>query len=513
MLPLTRLALVLAAGVALMLPGQALASGTLLTSFQDDKELLYSPPSHVLQQLELLKSLGVDQIKANLTWALVAPDPNSKRRPSFNAADPTAYPNSGWFRYDYLAYQAHQLGMSVYFEIVPQVPRWAVSRRGKIRLGLPPDPTDFEQFVQAVGTRYSGAAEFSPIPRVTTWAIWNEPNWYAWLDPFYGRLPNGQGEFLQPPLYRMILNAGWSGLKASGHTPATDTILIGETANAGPQSPTAFIRSLYCVDARNRMLRGAAAAQVGCPTSPSRSGFTTRNPALFQASGYAHHPWSFNVAPNRNVPNWFTPHNLGALERLLNGILKSYGTEPAGGFPLYMTEFGYESNPPNPLVRNSLAQQAVWLNEAEYEMWALPFVNSFSQFQLVDSGPNTMYKPGQFLYWHDSIDSGLEFQNDKPKPALQTFRLPIWLPAARHGGHVFVWGQLRPADRSQPQTATLEFAAHGSQNFVNLAPLQTTSSEGFVTTSVAIPSAGFVRIAWQDASTGTTYYSRSVYVS
>jgi hypothetical protein len=76
-------------------------------------------------------------------------------------------------------------------------------------------------------------------------------------------------------MYRRLVNAGWVGLRASGH--AHDTILIGELAARGmhhgpkavPQGwpgdygetkPLPFIRTLYCVNGENRPLTSNAIA-------------------------------------------------------------------------------------------------------------------------------------------------------------------------------------------------------------------------------------------------------------
>jgi hypothetical protein len=205
-------------------------------------------------------------------------------------------------------------------------------------------------------------------------------------------------------------------------------------------------------------------------------------------------------------------YNIGSLERELNGIFSTYGALTGGGqIPMYLTEFGYESNPPNPYVKNSTAQQAAWINQAEYMAWTMPYVRSINQFELIDSRPRTQYPRGSKSYW-GSFMTGLEFVGGKPKPALDAFRLPLWLPNAHHGGNVTVWGQLRPADHTQPQFAVIEFAPGRSQSFQVVTVVETLSPEGFFLAHMALPSAGVVRVAWL-APSGSVYYSRSAPVS
>jgi hypothetical protein len=509
-LRLARFAIAAAAALTLALPAPALASSTLQSSMLDDSQLIYASPNHVLNEMRQIKALGVDQVKVSVVWNLIAPNSMSASRPAFNATDPGAYPLGVWTRYDRVVQDAQQLGLQVYFMIVPPAPLWAIPRGEPLGQGEPlghaPNPSDFGQFVQALGERYSGSYE--GLPRVTFWGIWNEPDISAWLNPWHRG-----SEYLEPLLYRGLLNAAWNGLQASGHTPATDTILIGELANSGSLSTLQFVRALYCVGSNLRPLSGGAAAHFGCPASGSSAAFVAANPLLFGTGGFAHHPYSFNEPPNRpySLSNWITMHNLSLLERELDGIFSGYGKLPSGGVPLYLTEFGYESNPPNPFVLNSTAQQAAWINESEYMAWRYPYVRSLNQFELIDSPPRKGTKPGSKAYW-STFQTGLEFASGRPKPALAAFRLPIWLPFAHHGSSVSIWGQLRPADHTQPQYGVIQFAPAGSRSFQTLDVLQTLNPEGFFLIQVAIPSSGSVRLAWLSPG-GVVYYSRSVAVS
>ena len=91
-------------------------------------------------------------------------------------------------------------------------------------------------------------------------------------------------------------------------------------------------------------------------------------------------------------------------------------------------------------------------------------------------------------------------------------QMPIWLPTPRHGPSVAVWGQLRPADHTTTQTASLQFLPTGASVLQQLGDTQTSSPEGFLFTHVSIPSAGAVRLAWS-APDGSTLYSRAAPVS
>jgi hypothetical protein len=179
--------------------------------------------------------------------------------------------------------------------------------------------------------------------------------------------------------------------------------------------------------------------------------------------------------------------------------------------PLYLTEWGFKTNPPNPYVKTSQAQQAAWINEGEYMTWKQPFIHGLNQFLLVDSPPKHGARTGSVLYW-STFQTGLENMNASPKPSLSAFRVPIWLPVARHGAHVTVWGQLRPANHSTTQYGVIEFQRHGSSKWKELTQVQTDNPEGYLLNHVSVPSAGLVRLGWLDPN-GSVYYSRPVPVS
>ena len=513
----------------------------------DDDQLIYVSQQHMTQTLQQVASLGVDVVKVSVVWQLIAPDPYSSQRPHFDATDPAAYPRGAWNRYDELVETAQRLGMKVYFLLIGPAPDWAIPKhliKGQgPSLGNAPNPSDYRDFVEAVGRRYSGAyvsptaasdpppvlpglggltvpgltpqpqpaAAPQPLPRVDYWGIWNEPNERSWLNPWYRRLPHHGRAYIQPEEYRGLVDAAWSGLSASDHS--SDTVMIGETANRGVLTPVQFLRGLYCVGNNLRPLRGRAATNVGCPSSGSPAAFLSAHPGLFESAGYAHHPYAFDVPPNRPYPirSFVTLDNLPWFERLLNRIFSAYGVHPAAGVPIYLTEWGYKTNPPNPYVKTTEAEQAAWLNQGEYMTWRYPFVRSLTQFLLVDSPPKPGERRGTPLYW-STFQTGLELQSGRPKPSLTAFRIPVWVPSARHGGSVAVWGELRPADHATTQTASIEFMPAGSSRWTELAEVQTDSPEGFLYNHVAIPSAGQLRIAWP-APNGAVYYSRAVAIS
>ena len=527
------------------LPSPARASVTQQSILMDDNQLIYSSPEHVAHVLSQLASLGVDRVKVSVVWSLVAPDATSSTKPKFDATDPRAYPQGAWDRYDNLVRLAQASGLKTYFQFTPSVPTWAIDRSLPTGQGLPlgqaPNPREFEQFVEAVGRRYNGTFQAqipsteppappsllgsltlstaerratepgSPIPLVDYWSVWNEPNFPSWLNPWYRTQRGRKRQLTQPMIYRNLVDAAWQGLSSTGHT--SDTFLLGETANFGNVLPIPFIEDLYCLSARFRPLTGRSATAVGCPSAGNRAAFRAENPGLFAITGYAHHPYAFDQAPDRPYPmaGWLTLQNIGVLERLLTHVFASYQVPRPGGIPLYLSEWGYKTNPPNPYVKTSLSQQAMWLDQGEYMTWKIGYVRALAQFLLVDDGPRTSEPVGSRLYWH-TFQTGLETMNGSPKPSLAAFRVPIWLPSPRRGRRVVIWGQLRPADHSVLQYGLIQFRALHEREWGTIRVVQTSSPEGFVLAHVPIPAAGSVRLGWLNPRSSTVAYSRAVTV-
>ncbi len=532
---------------ALVLVGVALAivvatsSGTTTTApvrgrwvgsmFQDDNHLEYASTATVTRTLNTLKSLGVNQIRATVKWELIAPDPTSRTVPvGFKAIYPADYSPAAWAPYDRLVELARTRGIRVNFDVTAPGPLWANAT------GAPAtkyadhwyiSSTDFGQFVQALGKRYSGhytpPGGTAPLPRVSYWSIWNEPNQPGWLSPQW-RSSAGGSTMEAPVLYRAYADAAFRALEATGHRPATDTILVGELAPEGcvaevpciyprtdwPIPPISFLRALYCVGPTYQPLTAGAAAALGCPQSGDPASFVAANPALFQASGFAHHPYSFFLAPNvAMATRSFAPlSNLSRLEDALDSTFAAYHV--ARRLPIYLTEYGYETNPPNPYRGVSLANQALYLNEAQYLAWRDPRVATLSQFLLYDSPPDSIYPKGSFSYWK-TFQTGLLYANGKPKPSFFAYRLPIFLPdpVLRPGHPVLVWALLRTAPPGSSQRVQIQWRPSSGSAFRTLDTVST-HSEG-VTALVKVPGPGSVRVQWHSPA-GLTQYSRNASV-
>ena len=512
--------LIIAALVLAAIPSSALASATQESMFQDDPMLVYGTDQQVNTTLDTLKAFGVDRLRIGVYWSIVAPANDQTVRPVFDATDPAAYPQNLWAPYDRIVQAAAAHGIAVNFNLTSPIPRWAATATPSDRKDLQdtygPIPEEFGKFVKAVGTRYSGT--YQGLPRVSYWSIWNEPNQGGWLTPQWSPDPRNDKLFVEssPSIYRNLLAQAWDNLAASGH--GADTILIGETAPQGvkdfgvsrPLSPLRFIRRLYCVDDNNNLLKGDEATVRGCPADPAA--FVAANPALFHATGYAHHPYALLSPPGRRSrnPDDVAMADLPALSRELKRIYARYGqkTQTSRGVPLYLTEYGYQTKP-DPFVV-SFAQQAAFMNQAEYIAYRNPNVRSMSQFLLIDDAPVAGVDPKKDpqLYWR-TFQSGLKLLSGKRKPSYNAYGTPLVLKAqrVRRGRAVGVFGMLRGAGPDATVSARVQFRSKGGKRWRTLRTVRARGERNFLNTRVVPPRSGSLRLRWRNGK--TTLVSRA----
>ena len=513
--------------LALAAPAAA-ASTSQESMFQDDARLVYGQPAEVDETLDTLRSLGVDRIRVSVFWRLVAPSGDSQAKPAFDATDPAAYPADRWERYDRVVRAAQARGIAVNLNLTTPAPLWATgdpaSGRRDIEETYDPSPEEFGRFALAVGRRYSGTYSpggAPPLPRVDWWSIMNEPNQAGWLTPQWRADPRQGGRLVEsaPRIYRNLVDSIYLGLSLSGHQG--DTILIGELAPKGLSvkgetrsiKALRFVRLLYCVDRSLRVLRGAAAEAQGCPASGDPADVLAAHPALFAATGFAHHPYALLDPPDRRSKDrdFVTIADLSRLTGTLDRIFRRYGRSRRGGVPLYLTEYGYQTNPPDRFSGFSWRLQAQFLNHGEFLAYRNRSVKVVTQFLLVDDAPTAGLPPSDPNYW-GTFQTGLITQDGVRKPSFAAYRLPIHVTPStvRKGGRVRVWGLVRPAATGTRARVHVQLRRRGSRAFRRVASVRT-NARGFVDTRLRLRSSGHLRLTWRSPS-GAVLASRAAAV-
>jgi len=468
--PMSRLRRILFATVLLtcLAPPVAQAATDQVSIIMDDDQLLYRGDRTASRTLVTARSLGAEAVRVTVLWRVVGEGANLSnreierlksdklrdraraQRKRFKPAEPRTYPTRNWDRYDNLVKTAAGLGMRVYFTVTGPGPSYAhriapPSQRANAGT-YRPYPSRFRSFVRAVGRRYSGAYRDEngirrPLPRVTLWSIWNEPNQPGWLSPQWERV-DGQVVPTSPAIFRELFQAGRQGLELSGH--GGDRILLGETAplgspKRGPRNgirPVPFLRELVCVAPNGTPYTGPDAARRKCDD------FAKAGP--LRATGYAHHPYTKKGAPTvrPSVPDEITIANVGSLGVLLDTLSAQSGGKIPSSLPILLTEFGYESNPPDPRNGIPLLRQAQFNQLAEFLSYNNPRVTATTQFLIRDADPLKQYPKGSRLYWF-TYQSGLYNSKGRAKPAAFAYTFPLVTYNPGIPGQTGFWGQLR----------------------------------------------------------------------
>lgn len=461
---------------------------------QDDQRLLRSGSAVRESTLDEMAALGVTTVRAFVYWRDVAPDPTATVDPVFDATNPNAYPTGAFEPFDALVRSAYARGIDVILTPTAPLPSWASQCSGSqtVRRSCKPDVAAFQAFVTALGLRYDGAhrdANSVLVPRVTSWAVWNEPNVAAWMTPQYRKVGSRTVPF-SPARYRRLLQAAVAALGATGH--GGDRILGGETAPIGhttaplsrrPVATAEFLRDLFCLSPSNGRLTGTAARDQGCSGD-----------LALGISGVAHHPYARGgsrgpLTPPR--PDEITIASPGRLTAIVDAAARLGRLRTK--LPIFYTEYGIQSSPPDKSLGVPLTTQAAELNHADYMAYTQGRVGSVAQYLLQDDRPVAGFQ------------TGLRFANGRAKPSLAAYAFPIWV--VRSGIYVRVFGQVRPASRRRGgERISIHVRPNGTKVFQTYATV-TTNLRGYIFVKLR-SKAGTWRLYWQPSTGGPARLSR-----
>ncbi|MCW3065710.1 MAG: hypothetical protein JWN32_2882 [Solirubrobacterales bacterium] len=521
----------LLACAATVAPTAARGYTPVATVIQDDAILLHSDDAGVKAALAQIKSLGIDRVRITAGWSVIAPQPDSPTPPHFDATDPGAYPTGNWANLDRAVRLADAAGLKTMIDIAFWAPRWATrddpSTPDRPRTDI--DARQYARFAQAVARRYSGtyipptpaAGQATPppepgsagdllqtllgrssrpaaapapapaqsrLPAVDIFTIWNEPNHPGFVLPQWAQV-DGRRVPRSPDIYRAMVRAAYPAIKA---VAPTAKVLIGGTSSYGSSTPgrggippLLFLRRLACVDDRLRPI-------------------TTGDCANFKplpGDGWSHHPYSLRTLPSAtprdrdDAPVANTPR----LARLLRRLVAAGRVAP-GVANLYMTEYGYETNPPDPKALFSPQEQPRLLAWAESIATRTPQVVMWPQFLLRDRpGDPAGPRMRPFGDWQ----TGLFYADGSQKPVVADFRTPTFARCVRTGRRrvVEIWGRVRGEDRRETATVESRLAGPtGHGGWVTQASMATPRrrTRGAARTIVALPGAAIRRyVAWR----------------
>jgi hypothetical protein len=295
----------------------------MLAGLYDPAQPLVAPET----TFALYDQLHVQVMRMDLSWAGIA-----SQRPQ-NAADPSD-PAYDWEQYDQLVLDAHKHQIAVVFTIYG-TPAWA--NGGKKPNRAPTRMLSLRLFANAAAKRYSGTfqrGDGTVLPAVRKWLAWNEPNNPVFLRPQWVR-SGGRNIPVAAKAYAQICTAVWQGVHATG---LQETVGCGETDPRG-----------------NNRLRGNRPSIAPLTFLAALKRFGLRH---FDV--YTHHPYygSPHESPS-TPPRSKTAVTLGNIDTLIKLLTHLYGRKS-----LWITEYGYQTNPPDRLFGVSWAKQARYLTQA-----------------------------------------------------------------------------------------------------------------------------------------------------
>jgi hypothetical protein len=304
----------------------------MLVGVFDDAQFLYGNPTTSFKQLA---SLHAQVLRLSLHWG--GPFAVARRRPA-DAEDP-ADPAYDWTLYDRAVQYANQYGTKVVFSILG-TPSWA--NAGKTPNVPPTNPADLRKFAFAAATRYSGTylgSDGRTLAPVRLWLAWNEPNNPIFLTPQYRKVA-GKWEIASGAAYAKICKAIYDGVHA--------TFLAGEKVGCGVTGP--------------RGNNNPNSVRPSVSPLPFLRSLKKAAPTL-KFDAYAHHPYygQRSEEPDKEPPrglrgNPATAITLGNIGSLVTTLTQLYGPRR-----VWITEYGYQTNPPDKIFGVTWAQQAQYL--------------------------------------------------------------------------------------------------------------------------------------------------------
>src|SRR4051794_25255168 len=275
-------------------------------------------------------------------------------------------------------------------------------------------------------------------PWVKRWLIWNEPNQRRWLQP------------TDPAVYtRVLLNPAYAAIHKARPGALVGGGVTAPRASTGGVSPVAWINGM-----------AAAGAKL---------------------DAYAHNPYSLNrtETPATGGCDHCDTLTMATVERLVSLVGTAFGP----GKRVWLTEFGYQTNPPDPYLGVSWVKQALYIGQAALRAFEAPRVDMLIQF-LIQDEPEL-----------DRWQSGVLTAAGKRKPSYDALAL-AFSERSRVGRKTTLWGQIRPG--SGARRYRLEQLRNGT--WTTVLGTKSTSRAGYFTRVVSAGEGSQFRVV--DAATG-----------
>jgi hypothetical protein len=336
----------------------------------------------------------------------------AKRKPA-RPTDPND-PAYDWSQFDPILDGLHARGIMPVLTLYGS-PTWANGRRAPNHL-----PTSgFGTFAYAASKHY---------PWVRLWTIWNEPNTRVFSVP------------VSPRLYtQRLLNTGYVWLHKANRANVVAGGVTSPRRTPSGMSPISFMEGMHAAHAR--------------------------------LDAYAANPYPGSKLETPSVDpcaecSTLTMAHLSAIRSLVTHL---FGARKA----LWLTEYGYQTNPPDRVLGVSPARQAAYVGQAALKVWRTPGVTMLIQF-LVRDEPTL-----------GGWQSGLFTSTGVAKPSRRAFALPL-----AQLSHTVLWGQVRPGSGAR----TYVIQRWTGRAWVDVGRVKRTGRGGTFRTVVHLPHGTKVRL-------------------
>ncbi len=434
---------------AMIFPLMASAAPRMLIGFQDDPSLRWRDDR--LNAFDLAQQANAGIVRTTVYWSRIA-----DKRPA-NAADPFD-PAYLFDDLDEFVRNAGLHGMEVMLTIWG-TPSWA--NGGKGQNYAPTNPIDMQNFARALASRYSG--RFQGYPFVRYYTVWNESNLGQFLSPQY----DSKGKPIAPKIYARIYRAAYNGIKAGSPRALVG---IGETSARG----------------RDRLLGRQGTQETESPGNFAK--LLARERPLLRFDAWSHHPYptSPSQRPTQNVrwPNV----TLTQLPKFEDSLKDWFGRKEV---PIWVTEYGYETKPGEPLgVTRS--QQAAYTRQVLNIAANNPDVTMFIWFILRDD-PTSAWQSGlvdrdgtkkpsfnvfsSLAFRYDGRDPQIKVRAGVTNPLIRFAAIELWSRSgtgAKVGMTIAVYDGRKVIKTAQP------VASIGADGWVSFrAPLKTVAGHNY----------------------------------
>jgi len=149
---------------------------------------------------------------------------------------------------------------------------------------------------------------------------------------------------------------------------------------------------------------------------------------------------------------------MATLPTLIADVTKAFGSKTR----IWLTEYGYQTNPPDRFLGVSPAKQALYMSEAAMRAYVTPRVDMLIQY-LVQDEPDI----GRW-------QSGILTVSGAEKPSYQAFQLPLTVET-RTSSTITPWGQIRPGSGRQQYVLEQQRGTH----WLRVGAAARTSPRGF----------------------------------